>query len=46
MSETKLNVLCVVGSLNETSVTRVVINDVAEKLRAAGCAVDVLDLDK
>src|SRR5580765_5554844 len=45
MSETQLHVLCIVGSLNEASVTRVVINHIAEKLRAAGCAVDVLDLD-
>ena len=46
MSEQSLNVLCVVGSLNETSVTRVVINAIADQLRAAGCTVDVLDLDK
>jgi len=46
MPEQSLNVLCVVGSLNETSVTRVVVNAVAEQLRTAGCVVDVLDLDK
>jgi NAD(P)H-dependent FMN reductase len=38
-----LQVLAVVGSLNRASVTRVVVNDVAEKLRARGCVVDVLD---
>jgi len=46
VSENSLNVLCVVGSLNETSVTRVVIANIAEQLRVAGCTVDVLDLDK
>ncbi|MSU57288.1 MAG: NADPH-dependent oxidoreductase [Pedosphaera sp.] len=45
MPDMKLNVLAVVGSLNETSVTRVVVNHLAEQLRAGGCAVDVLDLD-
>jgi FMN reductase len=43
MSESVLNVLAVVGSLNRNSVTRIVVNDVAEKLRTRGCAVDVLD---
>jgi FMN reductase len=38
-----LQVLAVVGSLNRASVTRIVVNDVAEKLRARGCVVDVLD---
>jgi|ERR1043166_143434 FMN reductase len=38
-----LHVLAVVGSLNRSSVTRVVVNDVTEKLRARGCSVDVLD---
>lgn len=42
MAET-LRVLAVVGSLNRSSVTRIVMSDVAEKLRARGCAVDVLD---
>jgi FMN reductase len=46
MSEQSLNVLCVIGSLSETSVTRVVLNAIADQLRSAGCAVDVLDLDK
>jgi NAD(P)H-dependent FMN reductase len=44
MSESPLNVLAVAGSLNRKSLTRVVINHVAEKMRADGCAVDVLDL--
>jgi FMN reductase len=41
-----LNVLAVVGSLQRDSVTRVVVHHVAEQLRAAGCAVDVLDFQK
>jgi FMN reductase len=44
MPENALNVLCVVGSLNTNSVTRVVISEVAERLRADSCNVDVLDL--
>jgi FMN reductase len=46
MPENALHVLCVVGSLNASSITRVVITSIAEQLRAAGCAVDVLDLDQ
>jgi NAD(P)H-dependent FMN reductase len=46
MPEAPLNVLAVVGSLHRESITRVVIHDVAEQLRAAGCAVDVLDFAK
>src|SRR5258706_12206960 len=46
MSETALNVLAVVGSLHRESVTRMVIAHVAERLRAVGCAVDVLDFEK
>jgi FMN reductase len=46
MPENTLNILAVAGSLNESSVTRFVVNHVAEQLRAAGCAVDVLDLRK
>jgi FMN reductase len=45
MPDSLVNILVVVGSLHQTSVTRVVINDLADILRAAGCAVDVLDLD-
>jgi len=43
MAEPVLNVLAVIGSLNRNSVTRIVVNDVGEKLRARGCSVDVLD---
>jgi len=46
MSAKSLNVLAVVGSLHRDSVTRTVIRHIAEQLRAVGCAVDVLDLDK
>ena len=46
MSEQVLNVLAVVGSLHNDSVTRVVINHIAAGLKAAGCVVDVLDLHK
>jgi len=44
MPQTPLHVLAVIGSLHRDSVTRIVVNYAAEKLRAAGCAVDVLDL--
>ena len=44
MPETPLNVLAVIGSLHRESVTRMVIHHIAEKLRADGCSVDVLDL--
>ena len=43
MSQAALNVLAVVGSLNRNSVTRIVVNEIAAKLRARGCVVDVLD---
>jgi NAD(P)H-dependent FMN reductase len=43
MQEAPLYILAVVGSLQRDSVTRVVIQHVAERLRAAGCMVDVLD---
>ena len=42
----ELNILAVVGSLQRESVTRAVIGYVAERLRAVGCAVDVLDFEK
>jgi NAD(P)H-dependent FMN reductase len=45
MPDKPLNVLAVVGSLHSDSVTRVVINQAAERLRGAGCHVDVLDLE-
>lgn len=41
-----LNVLAVVGSLQQGSVTRVVIRETAQRFAAAGCAVDVLDFQK
>jgi NAD(P)H-dependent FMN reductase len=44
MSESPLNVLAIAGSLNRKSVTRTVVNHIAEKMRANGCSVDVLDL--
>ncbi len=43
MAEASLNILAVVGSLQRDSVTRTVIHHVADQLKAAGCAVDVLD---
>jgi FMN reductase len=46
MSDQPLQVLAVVGSLNPSSVTRAVILQVADQLRARGCAVDVLDFEK
>jgi FMN reductase len=46
MLESGLKVLAVVGSLQQGSVTRVVVHYVAERLRQAGCAVDVLDFLK
>jgi FMN reductase len=44
MAQPTLNVLAVVGSLNRTSTTRLVVNYLAEQLKAAGSAVDLLDL--
>jgi NAD(P)H-dependent FMN reductase len=46
MTDTPLNVLAVIGSLQRDSVTRVVVRHVAQKLQAAGCAVDMLDLEQ
>jgi NAD(P)H-dependent FMN reductase len=46
MSDSSLNVLAVVGSLQRDSVTRVVVCHVAQQLQTAGCAVDVLDFEK
>ena len=43
MHDSQINVLGVVGSLNQNSVTRVVIQHVAGLLRERGCAVDVFD---
>jgi len=44
MAESSLNILAVIGSLQRDSVTRVVVRHVAERLGAAGCVADVLDL--
>lgn len=46
MSEPPLRVLAVIGSLQRGSITRVVVQHVAERLQLAGCAVDVLDFLK
>lgn len=46
MSEPPLRILMVVGSLHRDSVTRAVIEYLAEHFRADGCVVDVLDLLK
>lgn len=46
MSDQPLQVLAVVGSLNASSLTRAVILQVADHLRASGCAVDELDFEK
>ena len=46
MSNQPLDVLAVIGSLHGTSVTRTVVAHIADQLKAAGCAVDVLDLAK
>jgi len=43
MPNDPVNVLAVVGSLHRDSVTRQVIQHVAERLRAEGCSVDLLD---
>jgi FMN reductase len=44
MSETALQVMAVVGSLRERSVTRIVLDHVGERLRARGASIDLLDL--
>jgi FMN reductase len=41
-----LSVLAVIGSLNQNSVTRLVLLEVAAQLRVAGAEVDVLDFTK
>ena len=43
MPDTSCNVLLVVGSLHEDSITRVVINHLADNLSADGCEVNTLD---
>jgi NAD(P)H-dependent FMN reductase len=44
MPDSPLNVLAVVGSLKERSVTRVVVQHAASALAQAGCSIDLLDL--
>jgi NAD(P)H-dependent FMN reductase len=46
MSDSPLHILAVVGSLHTSSVTRLVVENAAAQLQAAGCTVDVLDLGK
>jgi len=43
---TQLRILAVVGSTHATSVTRLVVSQVAEQLGKLGCKVDVLDLSE
>lgn len=44
MTNDTLNVMAVVGSLHEKSVTRIAVTHVADQLQSAGCIVDILDL--
>jgi NAD(P)H-dependent FMN reductase len=44
MSDTPIHVLAVSGSNQERSVTRVTLDHLSERLREAGCSVDLLDL--
>lgn len=46
MPDASLKILAVAGSLHGGSVTRVVILHVADRLRAEGCSVDVVDLSR
>ena len=46
MTETRLRVLAVIGSLHRDSVTRSVIGHIAGKLEADGCLVDVVDFER
>ncbi len=43
MSDTSCNVLLVVGSLHDASITRVVVKHLADNLSADGCEVNTLD---
>ncbi len=45
MSHPPLRILAVIGSLHRQSVTRIVLAEIAKKLEAAGCVVDVLDFE-
>lgn len=44
MSKPDLNVLAVVGSMRADSITRVAIQELADRLRRLACNVDILDL--
>jgi len=46
MSDASLNVLAVAGSLSRNSATRIILAHVADRLRACGCSVDLLDFEK
>ena len=46
MPDTSCNVLLVVGSLHDASITRVVINHLADNLSADGCEVNTLDFSE
>ena len=46
MSEPKLKVLAVIGSLHQKSVTGTVLHHIASELESAGCHVDILDFAK
>lgn len=46
MIDGKLQILAVIGSMNKVSATRIVITQVAERLREKGCVVDLVDLMK
>jgi len=45
MSDPPLQVLAVAGSLHRASVTRIVVQQVADGLKAEGCVVDALDFE-
>jgi NAD(P)H-dependent FMN reductase len=45
MSEKSLKVLAVIGSLHAKSVTRTVLHLAADRLKADGCLVDILDFE-
>jgi NAD(P)H-dependent FMN reductase len=46
MSEPKLKILAVIGSLHQKSVTGAVLHYIARQLQNEGCAVDILDFAK
>lgn len=46
MSEPKLKVLAVIGSLHQKSVTRQIVRHIAKQLETDGCFVDLLDFEK